>query len=104
MAKKAPENKVEQVRNKGRFVKGVSGNPGGRPAASSVVRALAQQHGPDAIHGLLQEARAGDTSAARIAAWKAILDRAYGTPTAGEPGADGEQLLRILTGVARGDD
>jgi hypothetical protein len=63
------------------FVKGQSGNPGGRPKEVADVRALARQSGKDAIATL--KAIMDDTHAppaARIAASVALLDRGYGRP------------------------
>lgn len=78
------------------FQKGVSGNPGGRPAASAAIRALAQQHGPEAIQGLLRLAQKAESEAARVSAWNSILDRAYGKPTVGEPDDAGQQVGRVV--------
>ena len=68
-------------RTNGRWTPGQSGNPGGRPAGLAEVRELARRYTPAAIECLVKEMREGDTSHARIAAAKAILDRAVGKPT-----------------------
>lgn len=63
------------------FVKGKSGNPGGRPKVMAAVREYAQKFGREAIDGLLKIAR--DTKMderARVSAWNSVLDRAYGKP------------------------
>ena len=65
----------------GRWRPGQSGNPGGRPAGVTEVREFALRYGVEAIECLVKEMREGDTSHARIAAAKAILDRAVGKPT-----------------------
>ena len=65
----------------GRWAPGQSGNPGGRPAGLSEIRALARNHTTEAIECLLKEMRKGDTSHARIAAANALLDRGWGRPT-----------------------
>jgi hypothetical protein len=61
----------------GKFQKGVSGNPGGRPTAAIEVRELAREHGPEAIARLLMWMRGGDAQSS-IAAAKILLDRGYG--------------------------
>jgi|SRR6516164_5801008 hypothetical protein len=63
------------------FVKGQSGNPGGRPKEVADVRALARQSGKDAIatlKAIMDDVQA--PPAARIAASVALLDRGYGRP------------------------
>jgi hypothetical protein len=60
---------------------GPSPNPGGRPKVVAEVRALAQQHGPDAIAALAEIAlNPKAPTASRVAAAEALLDRGYGRP------------------------
>lgn len=73
-----------------RFVKGQSGNPGGRPKAALDVQELARAHTPDAIRALVD---ALNSPRERVSAAVALLDRGWGKPTqriAGE--ADGPPL------------
>ena len=63
----------------GRFQKGKSGNPGGRPKASHSIQELARKHAPEAIKTLAAIAKKG-TPGARVSAAIALLDRAYGKP------------------------
>ena len=73
----APQNRTES----GRFVKGQSGNPGGRPVVMAEVKELARSHTADAIDTLAEIMRDEDEpAAARVAAASAILDRGYGKP------------------------
>lgn len=80
---------------KGRFKKGQSGNPGGRPRLAADLAEVARAMTDDAL-GTLQaicldpEAPA----AARVSAASAILDRGYGRPVqpAELSGPDGEPL------------
>jgi hypothetical protein len=62
-----------------RFVKGQSGNPGGRPKAALDIQTLARQHTPDAIAALVA---ALASPKERVSAAVALLDRGWGRPTA----------------------
>jgi hypothetical protein len=64
----------------GRFVKGQSGNPGGRPKAAHDLKALAQEQTAEAVKTLIDVMKNGDKDAARVAAASALLDRGYGKP------------------------
>lgn len=68
-------------RNSGRFVKGVSGNPGGRPKVIENVRDLARQHTEEAIKTLVAVVKSPKASdSAKVQAATALLDRAWGKP------------------------
>jgi Family of unknown function (DUF5681) len=77
------------------WAKGQSGNPGGRPKALVEIRNLARQESPAAIKRLAIERDSGDSSAARIAASIALLDRAYGKPTQPIAGDDTMAAIRV---------
>lgn len=62
------------------FVKGQSGNPGGRPKELKEIQELARQSAPSAIRALASIAAKGKSEAARVSAATALLDRAYGKP------------------------
>ncbi|MBR0901202.1 DUF5681 domain-containing protein [Bradyrhizobium liaoningense] len=69
------------MRNKGHFKPGQSGNPGGRTPIVKEVQELARTHTTDAIEGLARIAKDKKApAAARVSAWNALLDRAYGKP------------------------
>jgi len=64
-----------------KFVKGVSGNPGGRPAGVGEIREIAREHTGAAIRILVKVMK--DQSAApsaRVGAATALLDRGWGRP------------------------
>ena len=65
---------------KGGFVKGISGNPGGRPKAIASLTLAARRHALDAIRTLARISKAGKSETARITAAVALLDRGYGRP------------------------
>jgi hypothetical protein len=64
----------------GKFAKGESGNPGGRPKAIGELRALARAHAADAIEELARLAVKAKSETARVAAIRELLDRGFGKP------------------------
>lgn len=72
------------------FQKGQSGNPGGRPKECAEVKALAREHGPEAIAKLVELMRGGDARVAKAAA-DSLLDRGFGKPA---------QAVELSGGVA----
>ena len=71
-----PENRTKT----GRFVKGQSGNPGGRPKVNPEYLEALRAVGPEMVQKLIAYT---DNENAKIAMWAIteILDRAYGKPT-----------------------
>ena len=63
----------------GRFQKGKSGNPGGRPKLPAEIREMFQAKAPEAFEVLCRHLNAKDPRIA-VAAATQILDRAYGRP------------------------
>ena len=82
----------------GRFKKGQSGNPGGRPKIFTEVKQAAREHTEAAIEtlvGVMNNEEA--TAAARVAAANAILDRGWGKPESYTNMAHDNKPLRELT-------
>jgi len=86
----------------GGFQKGRSGNPGGRPREVAEVRDLARKYTPQAVQTLrkiMDEERA--PAAARIAAAEALLNRAWGRPTAMLDDDDDGEPRQIIVSWAK---
>ena len=72
-----PQNRTQS----GKFAKGVSGNPGGRPAQPQEFRQLLEKHSTTALEKvieILQDPKSQHKD--RIKAAEIILDRMYGRP------------------------
>src|SRR5690349_17393980 len=72
------------------------------------VRELAQKFGPESIKGLIEIAKdRAEPTAARVSAYKEVLDRGYGKAAQPVTGEDGEgpvllELLNSIDGKTRG--
>ncbi len=75
----APENRPDAGRPDGRWPRGVSGNPGGRPRALREVLDLARQHTVRAIERLAELMDSEDEGIA-LRACEALIDRGWGKP------------------------
>ena len=82
-----------------KWLKGVSGNPGGRPKLEVSIRELAQENSIEALETLVQVMRTGKPGERLIAA-NAILDRAYGKPSQSiEMSGDRTTLVDLLVSL-----
>ena len=82
------------------WVKGVSGDPGGRPRAAHDVQALARQHTAAALNALVEAL--GDPKH-KVSAATAILDRAWGRPpqtVAVDPASPPTTVLHLIAAKA----
>ncbi len=76
--KKMPDiKKLQAAGEPHRFKPGQSGNPGGRPREVPEIKALAREHGPEAIARLAELLKSKDGKVA-VAAARELLDRGYG--------------------------
>ena len=64
----------------GRFLKGHSGNAGGRPKDEHNIAALARSYSTEAIETLVELMRSARDDRVRGTAAKALLDRGFGKP------------------------
>jgi hypothetical protein len=62
------------------FKPGQSGNPAGRPPLIDDIHALARQHAPEAIAGLVEFMRQRKDKGLAMSAMIALLDRGFGRP------------------------
>lgn len=82
----------------------MAGRPkGALNKTTAEVKTLAQKHGPDAIKTLATLAKSADSDAAKIAACKELLDRAYGKAAQPVGGGDGTEPLKHLFGWLQSD-
>jgi hypothetical protein len=65
----------------GRWAKGQSGNPGGRPRQDVHVRELARAYTEESIEVIVKIMRTSDNDMAKQRAAETLLARAYGQPT-----------------------
>ena len=64
----------------GRFIKGYSGNPGGRPKDEHDVIELARSYTTEALETLVELMRDGKDERVKGTAAQALLDRGWGKP------------------------
>lgn len=83
--------------DKGRFLKGVSGNPGGRPVEEREMKVLARSHTVEAIEKLVQLMRDAEDQRVQFLAAEALLDRGHGRAA---PAVASGPLVKIMMGGA----
>lgn len=93
-----PIDKPENRSKAGQFVKGISGNPGGRPKSIEEIRDLARSYTAEAMQSLLRIATSGKSESAVVAASNAILDRGWGKAPV-TFGDDDRKILKSMLGV-----
>lgn len=76
------------------FIKGKSGNPGGRHKDTAQIKKLARTHSVAAIQRLA-DWMASDNPKASVQAAQALLDRGYGKPTQPLAGDEDHPPLKI---------
>lgn len=73
------ENKAIERDERGHFLKGVSGNPSGRPKGNPAVKELLREHSIDAARKVLELLNCGNAKI-ELAAAQEILNRTEGKP------------------------
>ena len=107
--KKQENNKMSELKKRGRWKPGQSGNPNGRPRGTGEVaklRASIAAHVPEIIEQLVEVAKTGDVQAARL-----LLERVLppmkptelAVPLALPDGSLTEQGRAVLAAVSIGD-
>ena len=64
----------------GRWLKGTSGNPSGRPLGYADLVEATHSEAPDTVRKLVWRRDNADSDAVRLAACRELLDRAFGKP------------------------
>jgi hypothetical protein len=94
-----PANSTGSGETPGRFRKGQSGNPSGRPKVEGEVRNLARKYSRTAVRRLAQLMKSKNERVA-VAAATALLDRAWGRPAQALTGPGGAPLMAsVFVGI-----
>jgi hypothetical protein len=94
-----PKNSALAVRDaSGRFIKGVSGNPGGPWKVTAEIREAARTYGAESIERLAHWMRSADPQASIIAA-KILLERGYGKAVQPISSPNGAPLISLNFGA-----
>ena len=83
------------------FVKGQSGNPGGRPKELVEVRDFARPHTVEAINTLVNWMKSTEARAS-VAASQILLDRGWGKPMQPVSGEDGKAIEILVRTIVDG--
>jgi hypothetical protein len=83
-----------------KFLKGKTGNPGGRPKGAFEARDLARKHTKAAIARLFEIMQRGTSEQAQVMATNSLLDRGWGKPIAVNEhgGTEGSPIVIKITG------
>lgn len=79
----------------GRFQKGTSGNPNGRPKQDASLTDMCRAASPEAVQVLI-DALNDESARVRVAAATAILDRGWGKPPTQITNAEGQPFTIII--------
>ncbi len=81
----------------GRFLKGVSGNPGGRPVEERALKELARSHTVEAIEKIVALMRSAEDERVQFLAAQELLDRGHGRAA---PAVTSGPLVNITMGAS----